>query len=153
MLLAQVNPEAERIMGLTVVIIALGGCCIVLFFAFRAFIRSQKSERERAAKHTMQLHNATSRLQQLYLQLVNSPDDASVHAELRQIVSTFPSFAAEVYVRALDAIESSKGAASTKRFALEMGRVSHSLNRPKGVPTSYDEQAIRNDISARVDSM
>ncbi len=55
--------------------------------------------------------------------------------------------AQQVYQKSLKLVEID---AKYKRFALEMGRLSYGLPRQDKLPTVYDEQAIKNDIEARL---
>lgn len=55
-----------------------------------------------------------------------------------------------LYARALENVRERKGAPSSKALALFIGRHSYSATRPDRAPTLYDEQAIANDIAARI---
>jgi len=55
-----------------------------------------------------------------------------------------------LYDRALEQVRQREGDATSKAIALYVGRRAYSAARPDRTPTLYDEQAIANDISARV---
>ncbi|MDQ3282628.1 MAG: hypothetical protein M3Q69_14600 [Acidobacteriota bacterium] len=55
-----------------------------------------------------------------------------------------------LYDRVLDAVQRSDGAPDMKALAVRIGRRVYSFHRADRVPTIYDEQAIANDIAARV---
>jgi len=55
-----------------------------------------------------------------------------------------------LYARALETVQSSNSTSPARTFALRIGRMRYSRSRPNRVPTVYDEQAIANDIAARV---
>jgi len=55
-----------------------------------------------------------------------------------------------LYDRVLDALQQKSSAAPLKTLALTVGRLAYAAGRPDRKPTIYDEQAIANDILARV---
>lgn len=55
-----------------------------------------------------------------------------------------------LYEKTLDAVQQNSGHPNAKAVALVFGRASYAFGRVLKQPTVYDEQAIANDISARV---
>lgn len=136
--IAQANPELERIQSLIGVTLVLVFAVGVIGFAIWRFLSFQKAQK-----------NARDTVSTLGRLLDQRPVDESIHAELETIASKFPVLADTVYRMALCAVESSRGAPAAKRFALSVGRRAYGSKRSNGRPTIYDEQAIQNDIGAR----
>jgi hypothetical protein len=66
------------------------------------------------------------------------------------LVSSSPAEARWLYDRALELLRAQNGSTGSKDLALYVGRHAYSAGRPGRRPTVYDEQAIANDIAARV---
>ena len=93
------------------------------------------------------LKKANLRMPDLLFRLQNNTDDEATRLELFHIVEAFPfDFAAQVYLAALDAVETSGGIPTAKQLALDIGRISYSHARADKKPTIYDEAAIQHDI-------
>ena len=54
------------------------------------------------------------------------------------------------YEAALNILQQNPGQSSLKQYALDVGRWHHSIARGSGTVTIYDEQAMQNDIMARL---
>lgn len=105
-------------------------------------------------KEALRRHQALSERTQILLNQLNATkEDEIVLNELSAIANFDAILSHQIYQESLNAVERSNRSTRLKRFALETGRISLGHNRDDGQPTIYDEQAIRNDISARTDSM
>ena len=135
----------------------MGGGLAALIAVIYAFVRSQRTaeteriENEQETARRRQL--AASRMSEIFAELKADPGSKSVHRELIQIATAFQDFSSLIYDEALNAVESSPELSSPKQLALRIGRISYGGKREDGLPTTYDEQAIRNDISSRTDAM
>ncbi len=67
--------------------------------------------------------------------------------DLLSAVSTSSRYGREVEEIYLDVLAMLKADPSLKPFALELGRVAYGSKREDRLPTTYDEQAILNDIN------
>lgn len=77
------------------------------------------------------------------------PNATSDFETLFHFANSNPEYANQIYEYFLEAVTRSKASSTAKRFALEAGRLAYGHSRPDGRPTTYDEQAIQNDIAAR----
>jgi hypothetical protein len=83
-------------------------------------------------------------------------DESAPAAELlnyvtAHLLSTFsPHQLSWAYQRALDAVQTTRGNPRLKSLAITLGRLSYSAFRKDRNPTVYDEQAIANDVGARI---
>jgi hypothetical protein len=142
--------EYEWIGALIFLVFWLGLFALVLYFSFRAFFRSQKHQREGLLKAAQQLQNALQQIQQLVLKIRANPIDSNAHDQLRQIALNCPQAGQNAFEAALLAVELSGGVPATKTLALLTGRLYYGSLRENGLVTVYDENAILNDINARV---
>jgi hypothetical protein len=94
-------------------------------------------------------------LEFLHQVLKNVGDDEESVARFQRLSGpvltlSSPPEAQWLYARALELVRERKGLSTSKALALYIGRHSYSAGRPDRTPTVYDEQAIANDIAARV---
>jgi len=157
LLLAQRDIESEqaagKIMAVIIVILAVAGIGFAIVAWQKSLKQRQKEAKRLAADLARRLQLVNERLPLLYEGLQSNPSDNAVHQQLWQIVEAFPHLSPSVYQASLDAVEAGKGQSTAKTFALAMGRYSCGHQRGDGLVTTYDEQSIRNDISARTDAM
>lgn len=118
-------------------------------FAIWCYLHDRK-RRMMAEEELMGRWNAAkNRSGELRTMLLNDPDSEEIREELLKLCGEFPLLSKNVYQAALTAVEKTGGSVGSKTFALTVGRVTYSQERPSGRPTIYDEQAILNDILVR----
>ena len=83
----------------------------------------------------------------------NNPESVSTQNQLVELATKNISFRNQTYVESLAAVETTDGSNKCKQFAVLTGRLHYGGRRANGLPTVYDEAAIRNDISARTGDM
>jgi hypothetical protein len=93
---------------------------------------------------------AIQQIHQLIPSLTLDPQNQNIHQQLLYLARSFPMASGNAYQAALLAVELSGGVPTTKTLALEIGRLYYSSLRKERLPTVYDENAILNDISARL---
>jgi hypothetical protein len=91
----------------------------------------------------------------MYDRLLASRENPVLLATLSNVVervtpTSTPAEAMWLYQRTLEAISMSAGEPALKLLALQVGRIAHGKARPDGRVTVYDEQAMANDIAARI---
>jgi len=91
-----------------------------------------------------------SEFEALQSQIEKSPLDPDLHAALASVAQDSPQHADPIYQVALRILADNPESTVAKQFAVSAGRISYSRGRRDRKPTVYDEQAIRNDIMARI---
>jgi len=136
-------------MGPLVVIglLALVGVAIIVASVIYHF-STQRSGSGQAEWDIAVSQSARSKLSRLLKELEGNPTDLSTHTAVYGFVRTFPHLANDAYQAALVLLEN-EAEPSLRVFTLELGRLAYGVQRPEGVPTVYDENAINNDILAR----
>lgn len=130
---------SDKVDAILFLVFFLGIFAAILYFAFRAFFRSQREERQREVQ-----------LLSLLADYRTDQTNRATQSEMLAIIRLSPRLATLVYAAALDAVERTNGGDGTKSLAVDAGRLMHGFNRGTGTPTSYDEQALQNDITSRV---
>lgn len=103
---------------------------------------------EARVQHAKKAESHQAKLEQFYAKM-QDPLDAKQQNQITTLLSKFPELTQIGYDISLRSVQLSEGAASSKTYALEVGRLHFGSQRPNGLPTTYDEQAIQNDIAAR----
>jgi hypothetical protein len=149
-LVGATNSLLEGLWALFIALVMLGFCVAVLFWSFRSFFRTMRQDRERELMRQQMLKRAREDMPKLLNALHASPDSRQIQEELLQIAQVLPQYSQKIYLVALTNVEQTNGASASKQFSLAAGRLHYGSLRPNGVLTIYDEQAIQNDINARV---
>ena len=122
--------------GMTLAVAAIG---FLLHVVSAAALRSESAALD-----------AIQQIRDLIPALREDPLNATIHARLRSMSFKVPSASKDAYNASLLAVEPSGGVPAAKTLALAIGRIHYGSLRPNGIVTVYDENAILNDISARV---
>ena len=105
----------------------------------------KKHEREKRALED----KARRKWDKVVTTLLADPDNEKLLLSTLHFIQANPAYREVGYRMALDLIVTTKSASQNKVFALKVGRLHYSSNRPDGNPTIYDEAAIENDIKSR----
>lgn len=131
------------------VLAILAAAVVAIGFAVRAYLKSRIVVGEMNQRRREEMAQARDTIEEISRQLSRTPEDQSLHNNLTTLMTRFPELSEKVYHAALLAVEQSKGASKCKTFALEVGRAYFGSMRPDQLATTYDEQAIQNDIGVR----
>lgn len=140
----------ELLIPLTILIVALPPALITFWPLYNHYLATIKLHEETAARERKALKKL---LDDAIQKLAQEPHDAGAQGTLTKLAMDYPILRPRIYEAALAATESADGSSSSKQFALVIGRIHYGGSRADGLPTTYDEAAIRNDISARTNEM
>jgi hypothetical protein len=143
-----------KLLFLPVFLVALAASIISNWMVSRDYKACQaRAENERLEREKELQRELIERIRYATEQLALNPNNPMSQSTLSLIAAEHQRYRAVIYDAALAAVSDASGSVSSKRFALEIGRLHYGGGRDGGLPTTYDEAAIRNDISARTGEM
>ncbi|MGB7328155.1 MAG: MJ0042-type zinc finger domain-containing protein [Rubripirellula sp.] len=131
---------------------ALAAYCVVrcsLEDSKFAEARNEAANEEMLRQHRQHERELTRQYKSHVKALEVDPSDNDAFKGLAELCDAYRGFSEHGYEFALSLVTTSGGAVKAKQLALVLGRYYYSKDRPKQLPTQYDEEAIQNDIAMR----